>query len=75
MRVQRALAQAGVASRRQGEELIKAGKVRIDGKVAELGSKVNPSKQKITVNGRVVKAVAQALARLQQAAGHRHDGR
>ncbi|MBP2648433.1 MAG: hypothetical protein H6Q77_2057, partial [Gemmatimonadetes bacterium] len=49
MRVQRALAQAGVASRRQGEELIKAGKVRIDGKVAELGSKVNPSKQKITV--------------------------
>ena len=58
MRVQRALAQAGVASRRQGEELIKAGKVRIDGKVAELGSKVNPSKQKITVNGRVVKAVA-----------------
>ena len=58
MRVQRALAQAGVASRRQGEELIKAGKVRIDGKVAELGSKVNPAKQKITVNGRVVKAVA-----------------
>jgi 23S rRNA pseudouridine2605 synthase len=58
MRVQRALARAGIASRRQAEELIKDGKVRVDGKVAELGSKVDPSKQKITVSGRPVKLVA-----------------
>ena len=38
MRLQRFLARAGVASRRQAEELITAGKVRVDGKVAELGS-------------------------------------
>ena len=42
MRLQRALAQAGVASRRAAEELITAGKVRVNGKVATLGSKVDP---------------------------------
>lgn len=57
MRVQRALARAGVASRRAAEELIRAGKVRVDGKVAELGSKVDPARQKLTVNGRGVKLV------------------
>lgn len=57
MRVQRALARAGIASRRAAEELIKAGKVRVDGKVAELGSKVDTDRQKLTVNGRSVKPV------------------
>ena len=37
MRLQRALARAGIASRRAAEELIRAGRVRVDGKVAELG--------------------------------------
>lgn len=54
MRLQRALARAGVASRRQAEELIKAGRVRVDGRVAELGSKVDVAHQKITVGGRAV---------------------
>ena len=57
MRLQRALARAGIASRRAAEELITAGKVRVDGKVAELGSKVDPEKQRITVSGRPVKLV------------------
>jgi 23S rRNA pseudouridine2605 synthase len=57
MRVQRALARAGIASRRAAEELIRAGRVRVDGKVAELGSKVDPDRQKLTVNGRSVKPV------------------
>jgi 23S rRNA pseudouridine2605 synthase len=52
MRLQRALAQAGVASRRAAEELITEGKVRVDGKVATLGSKVDPARQTITVSGR-----------------------
>jgi 23S rRNA pseudouridine2605 synthase len=34
MRLQRALARAGVASRRAAEELIEQGKVRVDGAVA-----------------------------------------
>jgi len=54
MRLQRALARAGVASRRRAEELITAGVVRVDGKVAALGSKVDPDRQTITVDGRRV---------------------
>ena len=55
MRLQRALARAGVASRRAAEELIEQGKVRVDGAVATLGMKVDPDKQRITVSGRAVK--------------------
>jgi 23S rRNA pseudouridine2605 synthase len=58
MRLQRALARAGVASRRAAEQLISEGKVRVDGKVAELGSKVDPERQRITVGGRAVKLQA-----------------
>jgi len=55
MRLQRALARAGVASRRAAEDLITGGKVRVDGKVATLGMKVDPTTQRITVGGRPVK--------------------
>lgn len=58
MRLQRALARAGIASRRAAEELIRAGRVRVDGKVAELGSKVDPDRQKITVGGKAVQVVS-----------------
>jgi 23S rRNA pseudouridine2605 synthase len=58
MRVQRALARAGVASRRAAETLIRDGKVRVDGRVATIGSKVDPDRQKITVAGRTVKLQA-----------------
>ncbi len=54
MRLQRALARAGVASRRAAEELIEAGRVRVDGAVATLGMKVDPERQTITVGGRRV---------------------
>jgi 23S rRNA pseudouridine2605 synthase len=58
MRLQRALARAGVASRRAAEQLIEDGRVRVDGKPATLGMKVDPHRQRITVGGRQVKAVA-----------------
>lgn len=58
MRLQRALARAGVASRRAAEDLIREGKVRVDGRVAALGSSVDPDTQKITVSGRAVKLKA-----------------
>ncbi len=57
MRLQRALARAGIASRRAAEELIREGRVRVDGKVAELGSKVDPDRQRITVGGKAVQVV------------------
>ncbi len=54
MRVQRALAQAGIASRRAAEELIRGGVVRVDGQVVTLGASVDPERQKITVRGRTI---------------------
>jgi 23S rRNA pseudouridine2605 synthase len=55
MRLQRALAQAGVASRRAAEELIVEGVVRVDGQVATIGMSVDPDRQLITVRGRKIK--------------------
>lgn len=54
MRVQRALARAGVASRRAAELLIEQGVVKVDGQVATLGSKADPERQTITVRGKRV---------------------
>jgi 23S rRNA pseudouridine2605 synthase len=56
MRLQRALARAGVTSRRKAEELIRAGRVRVDGAVAALGVRVDPERQRVTVDGRAVRA-------------------
>jgi len=56
MRLQRALARAGVTSRRKAEDLIRAGRVRVDGQVATIGSSADPEAQKITVDGRAVRA-------------------
>ena len=51
-RLQKVLAKAGVASRRRAEELIRQGKVRVDGKVVtEMGTKVDPETQNIECDG------------------------
>lgn len=42
-RVQKLIANAGVCSRREAEKLIEDGKVRVNGKTIELGSKAHPS--------------------------------
>jgi 23S rRNA pseudouridine2605 synthase len=55
MRLQRALARAGVASRRAAEKLIEEGKVKVDGQPAVLGMKVDPDRQRITVGRKPVK--------------------
>lgn len=56
-RLQKVIAQAGVASRRDAEELIKAGKVKVNGKiVTELGSKIEPKRDRVTVDGKPLKA-------------------
>ena len=52
MRLQRFLARAGVASRRGSERLMTAGRVRVNGAVVtELGSKVDPASDVVTVDG------------------------
>lgn len=53
-RLQKVIAEAGICSRRKAEELIKAGKVKVNGTiVSELGSKVNESDM-IEVDGKVL---------------------
>lgn len=55
-RLQRVMAAAGVASRRECEIIIQEGRVEVDGKVvAELGVKVDPSKQEIYVDAQRIR--------------------
>ena len=56
-RLQKILANAGIASRRKAEELILAGRVSVNGEtVTELGSKADLSIDRIKVDGRVLSA-------------------
>ena len=50
-RLQKVISAAGLMSRRASEELIKAGRVTIDGRVARLGDRVDPSSQRVEVDG------------------------
>ncbi len=56
VRLQKHLADCGIASRRKSEELIAMGKVKVNGHVAEIGQKVDPKRDKITVRGKNVVA-------------------
>lgn len=54
IRLQKHLSECGIASRRKAEELILAGKVRVNGRVAVLGAKVDPKRDKVQVSGKTV---------------------
>ena len=54
-RLQKILAQAGVASRRKSEDLIREGRVTVNGKIASLGTKADPEQDAIKVDGRRLK--------------------
>ena len=54
-RLQKYMADCGVASRRKAEELIKQGLVSVNCSiVTELGVKIDPLKDKVSYNGRVI---------------------
>jgi pseudouridine synthase len=56
LRLQKILAMAGVASRRAAEELIRQGRVSVNGRtVLELGTKADPARDEIRVDGRRLK--------------------
>lgn len=75
-RIQKVLAQAGLASRREAEEWIRAGRVTVNGAVAELGVRVQ-GRDELRVDGRVVRRSRDA-AKLGAAASvflcHRSSG-
>jgi pseudouridine synthase len=53
-RLQKVLAHAGAGSRRAIEEMIAAGRIKVNGKRAELGRRIDPEKDKVEVDGSVV---------------------
>ena len=57
IRLQKYMADNGIASRRKSEELIAAGKVKVNGTIAHIGDKVRPDKDKVTVYGKRVTKV------------------
>src|SRR4051812_32036438 len=69
-RIQKVLANAGVASRRASEALVAAGRVTIDGRRATIGERVDPATTVIEVDGTPVGiGVARAYVALHKPAG------
>ena len=55
IRLQKFLANSGIASRRKCEELIVQGKISVNGKIiTELGTKINPEMDKIVYDGKQI---------------------
>lgn len=62
IRLQKYIAQCGIASRRKAEEFIGAGRIAIDGVIAkEMGISVIPGKNKITFDGKLIEAREQLV--------------
>jgi 23S rRNA pseudouridine2605 synthase len=62
MRLQKFLSAAGVCSRRKGEEFIRAGRVRVNGRVvAELGAKIDPEQDRVSVDGTPVQPEVRSI--------------
>ena len=78
VRLQKFLAEAGVASRRASEPIITSGRVTVNGAVAsELGVKVDPAHDRVAVDGRLVKAKRKLYIALHKPPGYvctRGDG-
>jgi 23S rRNA pseudouridine2605 synthase len=70
MRLQKFLSRSGVASRRSGEEMIRAGRVRVNGEVVrEMGVKVGPG-DRVEVDGRAVSLDEPVWLLLHKPPGH-----
>lgn len=69
-RLQKYLASCGIASRRAAEQLISAGRVRVNGQVvAELGTRVEPTVDRVEVDGRLVAPPAKVYLALNKPPG------
>ena len=70
IRLQKFLADAGVASRRAGEQIILAGRVSVNGRlVCQLGTRVDPIHDEVTVDGRPIRAKRKLYVALHKPAG------
>ena len=57
-RIQKVIAAAGLSSRRGGEDLVRAGRVTVDGRPAIIGEQVDPEMQRVAVDGNVLPSVS-----------------
>lgn len=69
-RIQKILAQAGIASRRKCEELIEKGRVSVNGKVAKLGDKADAQKDIISVSGKRIEVEKKVYIMLNKPKGY-----
>ncbi len=72
-KLQKILARSGVGSRREVETMISAGRVNVDGKVAQLGDRILPTQQ-VRVDGHPVKLAAEAEQICRVIAYHKPEG-
>jgi 23S rRNA pseudouridine2605 synthase len=71
VRLQKILARAGISSRRGGEALIEAGRVQVNGRVVrDMGTKVSPLHDQITVDGRAIELESAVYIVLNKPDGH-----
>src|SRR5271166_5270129 len=77
VRLQKFLADAGVASRRAGEQMMLAGRVAVNGEPAqELGRKIDPAHDRVTVDSKLIRAKRKLYLALNKPRGlvcSRHD--
>jgi len=57
-RIQKVIANAGIASRRGGDDLVRAGRVTVDGRRAIIGEQVDPEMQRVEVDGQPLPVVS-----------------
>lgn len=50
-RIQKVLSEQGIVSRRKAEEWIEQGKIKVNGRPASLGQKINPNRDVVTIDG------------------------
>lgn len=72
-RVQKVLANAGLGSRRELERMIEAGRVKINGKLAKLGDKVDVD-DKVSIDGRKVNTQMASQSRRRVLVYHKKEG-
>lgn len=60
-RLQKVLAKAGYGSRRSNEEIITAGRVKVNGAIAKLGMKADPERDRIEIDGRQISKAEQPI--------------
>ena len=62
VRLNKYIAQSGICSRRKADELIKEGKVKVNGEIVkDLGAKINPEKDIVEINGNIIKPIEKKI--------------